>query len=420
MATVVLTCWGSHGDVDPYLGLALELKRRGHGVTVATLDYYRDLIAAAGLGFRPIRPAIDPSDTAIVRRILDRTRGTEFLLREIMFPAIAESFDDLTAAVDGADVLVSHPLTFAAPLVVELRGLKWASAVLAPLSLFSPDDFPVLPPAPWLKSLQRLGRWPGRLLIALAKRQTRRWVGPLAALRRRLGLPPGANPIFEGQHSPDLVLALFSRTIGEPQADWPRHVAITGHVFHDAPHGTALSPALAGFLDAGPPPIVFTLGSSVVLIADRFWKESIEATRRLGARAVFLCGPGNAAALNTDLPSTMMAVDVAPHSLLFPRAAAVVQQCGIGTMAQSLRSGRPMLAVPYAHDQPDNAWRAARLGMARTLYPKRYRADRVASELHQLLDDPAYAKAAAAVATRVRAEGGARTACDALERTFLQ
>ncbi len=113
-----------------------------------------------------------------------------------------------------------------------------------------------------------------------------------------------------------------------------------------------------------------------------------------------------------------MAVERAPHSLLFPRASIVVQQCGVGTLAQSLRSGRPMLAVPYSHDQPDNAWRARKLGMSRTIYPARYRAWRVASALRKLLQDQRYASAASRVAADVRAENGVSAACDAVERTF--
>jgi UDP:flavonoid glycosyltransferase YjiC (YdhE family) len=96
----------------------------------------------------------------------------------------------------------------------------------------------------------------------------------------------------------------------------------------------------------------------------------------------------------------------------------VVQQCGIGTLAQSLRSGRPMLAVPYSHDQPDNAWRAQHLGMARTIYPGRYRAARVASMLSDLLHTPRYTHAAERVAREVRAESGVEVACDAIEATF--
>ncbi len=424
MAHVVLTCWGSHGDIDPFIGLGLELQVRGHRVTIATLAYYQPLIESCGFGFRAIRPAGDPADIVLIERIMHPTRGSRYLLEQVLFPGIEQMYEDIDAAAEGADLLVSHPVTFATPIVAAQRRLPWASVVLAPTSMFSTYDFPAVPPAPWVKELQRFGRWPGRLIVGVARRETAKWAEPVFRFRERLGLERGGNPIFEGQHAPRLVLALYSRVLGEPQPDWPANVVVTGHVFHDAPHGTALSPELEQFLADGPPPVVFTLGSSVVMIAKAFWRESLDAARCLGVRAVLLAGP-RAAELRAELASEAaanhgraLALERAPHSLLFPRAAAVVQQCGVGTLAQSLRSGRPMLAVPYSHDQPDNAWRATHLGMARKVYASRYTGARAARALRTLLDTPAYAEAAARVAAVVQSEGGARTACDALERTF--
>lgn len=404
------------------VGLGQRLRTRGHTVVLATLEYYRSLALAAGFEFHAIRPRIDPTETALIERIMDRKRGTDFLLTKIIIPNVEAMFEDLDAAVEGADLLVSHPITFAAPIVAERRGLAWANVVLAPLSFFSTWDYPVMPPAPWTKSLQRLGHWPGQLLVGLARRATASWPEPIYQLRKRLGLPKGRHPIFEGQHSPSLVLALYSRLLGDPQPDWPANVVVTGHAFHDAVHGTALSPELDAFLEAGPPPAVFTLGSSAVLIAGTFWRESIDAVRRLNARAVLIAGPlassALAASLNDADRTRVLVVDRAPHSLLFPRASVVVQQCGIGTLAQGLRSGRPMLAVPFAHDQPDNAWRARRLGVARIVQASHYRAPAVARALRRLLEEPGYAEAAARVSQVVRQEGGLDAACDALARTF--
>jgi len=85
MARIVFACWGSHGDVDPFLGLGLGLRARGHDVCIATIEHYRQLITGAGLGFHAIRPRVDPTDTAVVRRIMNRHVGSEFLLREILF-----------------------------------------------------------------------------------------------------------------------------------------------------------------------------------------------------------------------------------------------------------------------------------------------------------------------------------------------
>jgi UDP:flavonoid glycosyltransferase YjiC (YdhE family) len=419
MARIVICCWGSHGDVDPSLGLATGLRARGHSVGIATLEYFRPVVTAAGCDFFPLRPHADPSDTATVHRIMHASRGPEILLKEIVFPAVRAQYADVEAAAQGADLLISHPLSIAVPIFAERHAVPWANMVLAPTSFFSPTDMPVLPPAPWLKQLEVLGGWLPRLLVAGGKASTHRWAAAVTDFRRSLGMSDGKVPLFDGQHSPSLVLAMYSRVMGEPQPDWPPNVVVTGYMFHDLVHGATLDAAVQQFIDAGPAPLVFTLGSSAVLSPGAFWQESITAVEALGARAVFLVGPGNAAAMQARLPSQILAVDRAPHSLLFPHAAAIVQQCGAGTMGQVLRSGRPTLAVPFAHDQPDNAYRAARLGVARIVPARRYRARRVAQALGALVADPSYVTAAREVASRVRAERGVDAACDAIEQTWF-
>ena len=419
MARIVLTCWGSHGDVDPYLALARGLVARGHAPVLAAPDFYREVAAVAGVDFHPVRPAVDPTDAALLQRVMDPRRGSEVILRELVMGAVEEAYADLEAVAATADLLVSHPVTVAAPVVAERHRLRWASTVLAPLSFWSRHEPPVLPPAPWLKDAERLGPWVGQAVIGAVRLATRGWSEPVYRLRARLGLPRGGDPIFEGQHAPALVLGLFSRMLGAPQPDWPAQAIVTGQPVYDAPHGTALAPALAAFLDAGEAPVVFTLGTSAVLTPGDFYTEGLAAARRLGRRAVLLVGREREGEFAREtVRGDAIAVAAAPHSLLFPRAAVVVQHCGVGTLGQGLRAGRPILAVPFAHDQPDNAWRVSRLGMARVLPPPRYRAPRVAAELARLLDEPSYATSAARVAARVREEDGVATACSALERVL--
>jgi UDP:flavonoid glycosyltransferase YjiC (YdhE family) len=96
----------------------------------------------------------------------------------------------------------------------------------------------------------------------------------------------------------------------------------------------------------------------------------------------------------------------------------VVHQGGVGTTAQALRAGRPMLVVPFGFDQPDNATRVTRLGVARTLARSRYTSARVARELSALLADPRSASLAAKIAPHLRAERGPVAAGDALERAL--
>ena len=412
---IVLTSFGSYGDVFPYVGLALELRARGHHPVLAMPGYARDLVEREGLEFHAVRPDGDLNDIATIARIMDPARGTEYLIREIMMPALADSEADIAPLLADADLVVTHPLSFAAVYLAEKAAIPWVSTVLAPISFLSRYDMPVAPGAPWTKGLEAI---PGvaSLFTRLGKAMTRRWVRPVEDRRRALGLPTTLNPLAEGQHSPAAVIALFSSVLAEPKPDWPENVTVTGAVqYNGVDAEQPLSAALIDFLAAGPAPVVFTLGSAAVAAAGTFFEESLAAVQILGVRAVLLVGAHAENQPIGTIPDTVRLEPYAPHAALFPHAAAIVHQGGIGTLHQALRSGRPMLTVPFSHDQPDNAHRVARLGCSRTLLPSRYRARRVARELGRLLDDPICHDRAQAVAAQVRAEGGASAACDVIE-----
>jgi UDP:flavonoid glycosyltransferase YjiC (YdhE family) len=278
---------------------------------------------------------------------------------------------------------------------------------------FSRWDPAVVPMLPRLNSIPLIGTWLAGEAPALMRGITRKWMAPVAQLRTELGLPPGPHPLFEGQFSPLGTLAMYSRVLATPQRDWPPNVVSTGCVFYNGPDG--LDARLAEFLTAGPPPVVFTLGTSAVGAAGRFYHESAAAIRQLGLRAVLLTGGIEQNKPEGPLPDSVLLVDRAPHELLFPRAAAIVHQVGAGTLGQAMRSGKPMLLVPHGHDQYDNAARATRLGVARTVFPKEYTAQRVTHELTLLLD-ARYRQRAEEVAAVVRQEGGADAAAAAVEK----
>jgi UDP:flavonoid glycosyltransferase YjiC (YdhE family) len=416
---IVLVTFGSLGDLHPYMALGLELKRRGHCPVIATSEHWRGKVEAEGLDFAPVRPdAPDPAKRkALLNRLFQSRQGAKVVISELMMPALRDSFEDTRRAAEGADLLVSHPLTFTVRLVSELDGIPWASSVLAPLSFLSSHDPPVLPIMSWLERFRWLGPGFHRALFRLGRLQTISWAKPWHALRADLGLPPtDENPIFEGQHAPDLVLAMFSKQLARAQPDWPPQAVVTGFCVHDRHAEEEATPEeVERFLDDGPPPVAFTLGSSAVWSAGRFYAESLEAIRRIGARAILLIGPEGANALPEHLPEGVAAFGYAPHSSLFPRCAAIVHQGGVGTTAQAMRAGRPMVVVPFGFDQQDTAARVQRLGIARVIPKERYDAARVTRALGELLDDPAPTGRAAEIGRLVRAEDGAAVAGDAIE-----
>ena len=133
--------------------------------------------------------------------------------------------------------------------------------MLFPIAFASAYDPPTPPQFPALRDIATIHPAIASALFGFGKWTTRFWVEPIQRLRRELGLPPGPNPIFEGQHSPTLVLALFSKFLSGPQPDFPSNTLITGFPFYDHADLNPLAPELFDFLDAGEPPIVFTLGS---------------------------------------------------------------------------------------------------------------------------------------------------------------
>jgi rhamnosyltransferase subunit B len=419
---IVIATFGSLGDVHPYLAIGRALLKRGHRPVVATFDAFRENVEAAGVEFSAMRPSADAlgDKAAIIARLFDRVKGPEYLVRGLFMPHLRESYQDLDRVCRDADLVVTHPIAFAGPLVAEKRSLPWASTVLAPLSLFSAIDPPLIDAAPWLQTVRRIGVRPYRAVFSIARYAAARWERPLHEFRKELRLPRARAPAqFEGQYSPFLNLTLFSRLLAAPQPDWPDHTVVCGFPRYDGPApAPEVRARLEEFLAAGEPPIVFGLGSSAVMIAGDFWDKAIAAAGALGRRAILLTGVPPERF--SSLPPGIRAFDYLPYFIVFPRAAAVVHQAGVGTLAQALAAGRPQLAVPVAFDQPDNARRTAALGCARVVPFHKVTADGLARELEGLLATPQYAARAAAVGEDIRGEDAANTAVDALEQLLAR
>ena len=424
MARILLATFGSLGDLHPMLALAQELRRRGHRAEIATSEFYREKISGLGFVFHPLSPNFTLNDESEVRRFMEGRHGPKRLLVEMIFPAMRAMHAELNAIAAGADLIVATELVYAAPLAARRTGARWVSCALAPIWFMSAVDPSLLAgrgPGAWLRLLSPPVV---RAVHLFARAVTHSWWRPLRDVRRELGLPSGANPFFEGKHSPCLNLALFSPALQSPQPDWPAHTVQCGFPFYDegytadgqsTPSERALPPHVENFLAGGEPPIVFTLGSAAVFAAGNFYAESARASQLLGRRALLLLGKNSPP---PELPPTILAWDYLPYAQIFPRAAAIIHQGGIGTTAQALRAGRPMLVVPFAFDQFDNAARVTRLGVARTISRAAYNGESAARALAALLNDPQAATRAANLGAHVRAERGAEVAADAIEQTL--
>jgi len=384
VAHFLLTPIGSSGDVHPFIGIGRALRGRGHDVTMITAEPFRATAERAGLGF--IQSVSEAQFDEMTRHPdLWHSRKGLTLVLEAVASHVRDSYALIEASyTPGRTILVSHALAFAARVFEEKHGAPAATIHLAP-SIFRstfqpPANIPGLDLTRWPAWLKRAAMW-----------SIDRWlidphiVPALNQLRHDVGLPPVSRVFGEWLHSPRRAIGLFPEWFAPMQPDWPSQLRLTGFPLYDEADVHTASEELEAFLNAGPPPILFTPGSAN-RAAGPFFAAASDATERLGRRALFLTGYPDQ--LPSRLGPHVRHERYVPFSQVLPRCAAVVHHGGIGTCAQGLAAGIPQLTMPLGFDQPDNTTRLWRLGVGRWVLPGKFTGERLAAELSALLADP--------------------------------
>jgi UDP:flavonoid glycosyltransferase YjiC (YdhE family) len=402
---------GSHGDVHPFVGLGVELVRRGHEVTLITSPTFAPLAERVGCRFVPLGTAEQYHRVLANPDVWHPRRGLKLMFTEMvgtllrsLFALIADLYEP------GRTVVVHHPLGLGARLAQEKLGVPTATAHISPASLRSIILPPVMPavslPAWSPHWYRRLAFWAGDLLVVDPIVS-----GPLNSFRAELGLPPVRRILNGWWNSPQRVLGLFPPWFAPPPPDWPPQTRLTGFPLFDECGLREVPAELEAFLQAGAPPVVFTPGSAM-MHGRRFFEAAVEACRLVGCRGLLLTS--FLEHLPPALPETVRHFGYVPFSQVLPRAAAVVHHGGIGTTAQGLAAGVPQLIMPMGFDQPDNAARLARLGVAPSLAPRRFTGPRLARALQRLLRPEVWA-VCREIAPRLDGPAAVRAACDVIE-----
>jgi rhamnosyltransferase subunit B len=407
----LLPTLGSAGDVNPFVGLGLALKARGHRATVLTNPYFQPSIEAHGLGFLPVGSLADVDSALADPDLWHARKGFAVVARRVIVPSIETVYRHIESHADRDTVVAASGISFGARLAQERLRVPTATIHLQPTvirslidsGMFSTVRISAAQPM-WLKrGLFRFIDWAviDRILEP-----------PLNEFRATLALPPVRRVLAQWIHSPACVIGFFPDWFAPPQADWPPHTHLVGFPLWDGGGAGAVPCAVQEFLRAGPPPIVVTPGSAAAH-SQRFFAESIAALRRLSARGMLVTNFPQQ--LPQHLPPGVQAFGYLPFSDTLPHAAALVHHGGIGTLAQGIKAGIPHLAVPNAHDQFDNGWRLGELGLGRSIPQRRYRAAGAAAALAALLEDASLRERCRAYAARMDAEAALRRACELIE-----
>jgi UDP:flavonoid glycosyltransferase YjiC (YdhE family) len=422
MTRILITTFGSSGDLNPFIALGLGLRARGHDVVYAVEDTFEAALAAAG--FTTAHHLSGNVNTLLQHYTPDIYRSglpftsTDIIIGKYVVPTLPAKIEELRAACAGVDLMVAPSQHFAASAVSELTGIPLATVNLSPVSFPSahlvPHPLPVPLPGP-LRRLANRAQWGvGEMVLRSIADKS------INSIRAGYGLPPRRDQLTTGNLSSRFTAIAVSPAFVPPQPDWPPQVRITGFCFWDTPNGWSESEEITAFLDGSKPVIAISAGSTSMQVPgvfERFYRVSIEAIQCLGARALVIgAAPGS---LLYPLPEDVLSLPFAPFSQIYPRCRAVIHHGGIGTTAQALRAGVPALVVPWAFDQFFTAAQVEQIGAGSWLWHRGYTRERVARTLHALLmSGSPSAERARAIGARIAQEDGVATLCEALESRY--
>lgn len=409
---LIVSGFGSYGDVLPMVGLGAAMLKRGHRVQAIVNPYFRSVVEDAGLELSPLGSAEEYLELSRHPDLWHPIRGLKLVL-SCGAACIRDAFAVLERNyVDGDTVLAAHGLDLASRIFHETHAAPMASVHFAPFALLTLHDTPRYIGVP---SMHRWPRWLKRLQFAAGDRfVTDPIIAPAVnAIRAEHRLPP-VKHIYSGwNQSPQLVMGMWPEWYGPPQPDWPSNTKLVGFPLWDPRPAGGLPADAEEFLQSGEAPIVFCPGSANT-DASSFFSTAVAVCDRLGRRGILATKFPEQ--LPKALPANVRHYSFLPFSLLLPRAAALVHHGGIGTCAQGLASGLPQVVMPMAYDQLDNGLRLKRLGVGDIVRRRQFKPARVAATLDPLLAAPQVRERAGHWAAQCDGGAALERACEHLER----
>ncbi|BCY08411.1 glycosyltransferase [Actinoplanes sp. L3-i22] len=346
---VLLTSWGSRGDIEPLAGLAVAIQRRGGEAVIAAPpdDDFAVLLERAGVPMIGLGPSVKSVVAA------PKPPGAQAAFQ--LAPAlVAARFETLMTAGRGCDALLATGLMPAgARDVADKLGIRYVLACFHTLGLPSRTEAPGRRPGtPSLPGADLKTQW-----AQDAERVNALYGAAVNTHRAAIGLPPIDNVR-------DYVFGDRPWLAADPVL-WPAagttefDLVQTGAWF--LPDDRPLPAGLESFLDAGEPPVYVGFGSMASYTSKDLAQVSIGSVRAQGRRIVLASGWAGLTGID-DAPDCFVVGDVNQQAL-FPRMAAIVHHGGAGTTHTAARSGTPQVIVPHIADQPRWAARIAELGI---------------------------------------------------------
>jgi MGT family glycosyltransferase len=423
MAKFLFTVWPFPGHVHPNVAIAHALSDRGHETAFYTGGSVRPFLETEGFRCFPFRQ-VDEARVDSIVLTLDalsiqwwKPRRRKTLLMEWLLATVEGQVQDVGAVVSAwrPDVIVCDPAMWGPFLVVqETARIPLAILSYTAACMLTGTEGPIhgLPLPRPNGRIGRLGRRVLRSLANVVAADVRRRADELRASH---GLPPMRTTVTAYAGRVPLYLVPSVPAFDRERRDLPPSVRYVGPCPWDKPSGVPQAPWLS---DLGRErPVVYVTEGTLHSKPPLLLRAALQGLASIPVQVI--ATTGNHRDPQTlelgAIPPNARVERWVPHSDLLPRTDVVVTTGGTGTVLASLTAGAPLLVVPTAWDQPENAWRVAESGAGIRLPPRRCTPERIRASVGRLLNDGSFRQNARRLATEFARYGGAAQAADLLE-----
>ena len=401
---ITILCAGSRGDFQPYLALAMELKKLGKDVRITGMREFESFIESYGIDFYPIQA--DFKSLNVDEKMLKEAQTADNPLKMLLTFNKMKKYgvsiaNEFYAACEGSELIIYHPGCTLGYFAAEKLGI--------PSILASP--FPMHKTKEQTSVIQygRINSTPFKNMISYFMLQSMLWLASKNSVtgfwkERFGGKPKGfGNPYERHTNKQNPAVISCSNFVFDRPSDWNENIHQSGYWFVEEKTDYMPSKELSDFLSSGEKPVYIGFGS--VFHADQkdtMSKLIVDALTKSGKRGI-ICGMGKI----DNLPKNVIAIDSIPHSWLFERVSAVCHHGGAGTTAAGFMAGVPSIIIPFSNDQFAWAHRAYDLGVGSKPIPaKTLTSDNLAAAIDFALQDNIKANAKA-LAKNIATENGA-------------